>query len=333
MSAALADNAVAVSLTLSRKACARLTFACVIILLMGLFVFGLQTRLYQSVATVTRHDAASRTAASELAVSLVQCRRYENDLLRDLHIPLAFRAAEERWSRSWEGLCNALHELQATSSDAAERGQLECYLTAARDYREKVLQLSDLARQGRLTDRGEAERILAVNRNDSRPTVAEAVVVAQGKVDTDSQTATTLANSACLSVILTGTLTLLSGGLMFAGLIWLRVTRDGVFRRGTTSQAIRITTDHSAKDNKIFDDVGQRVLDASGNAAVAIPVAQTFHPDDFIERRLLDSVETIAAEVVEQAQPQGQRPVAMESPISRVRDDAVAHGGQADKLR
>jgi hypothetical protein len=318
------DATVAAPLTLGRKAGLGLTWACGLAVLVGLLAVGMQMRLYLFAGQSAQQDVAARMAASDLAVSVVRCRRYEQDLLRNLADPQAFQVAQERWSRSWGDLCGALDQLQASARSAADREQAASYLATARDYGENLRKLTDAVRQGRITGRDDAERTLAWHQRDSRPAIAAAVVFARHKIDADAQAEANLAASACFSLILTGALTLWPAGLMLAGMIWLRAAPRGVARRGMVSSSGRAAADRRFADADVLDRRSRGGADTPQTAAADSGEVQTSHPDDFAEIRLLDSLRTIADEVAGQTQPAEQRAAPTESPSLLSSDTPVA---------
>jgi CHASE3 domain sensor protein len=309
--------------TLGHKACAGLAFTCALAVLAGLFSLGQQMRLYRFVGRTTQQDVASRSAAGELAVSVMQCRRYERDLLCSVGDPQALSAAEERCLRSCDDLCNSLHEIQATCWTTTEMGQIDTYLEATRAYRENLREVADTMRHGRITRREEAESAIASRQGDMRPQIAEAVVFAQHKIDVAAKTGKTLADSAIVSITLTGVLLLLPGGLLISAMICLSGAKGRFFFRSrTVSQSSRFAAERRM-DRPEFP-VGCDQATGTLSTPTAVTLGNTLHPDDLAESRLLDSLRTIADEIAEQTQPPAQRAGSSALPIPLANDEPVA---------
>jgi hypothetical protein len=294
-------------LTLGHKACAGLALACLLTVLAGLFALGQQTHVFRLVERAAGHDAALRSAASELAVSAVQSQRYERDLLLNRGDPQALGAAEQQWSRSWDDFCNSLHALQATAWTTAERQQMEAYTAAAKTYRGHLREVVEAMRQGRLTGREDAERALGSCPENAHTKIGEAIIFAGRMVDDTSRAGTKIADSAFLSFILTGTLLLLPAGLVVLGMIRLAAPQTPRSGPRPISRPHPVVEQCRLGRQDFADNSGQ--TSGTRTAATAVSVGTALAPDDLGEYRLLASLQTIAAEMAEQTQPAAQQTV------------------------
>ena len=206
-----------------------------------------QRQLARLAHVVIDSDAVQSQWANRVAISALQCRRYEKDVFLNLNDVPTRNDYMDKWRQSWSKMHDGMEHLKASCSLPEEKHGVEEWLAAARRYRQHFREVVDSIGEGKIVGSECANRAIAPFKDDVRTIITDTASFVDTKAATASRSGERLVQSVFLNVIATSLLAIIPIAVIIAWTIWL--TREIVARNGRLVALCReLDTRHQSLD-------------------------------------------------------------------------------------
>ena len=195
--------------------------ACLLILLAGLFAFQEQLHLQALAEHAIFDDIQDCSLAQGMALSALQCRRYEKDLFLQLHNGTARAHALAEWQEAWSTLARQLAQFGHAADDPSELNWSAAHQGAVQAYHHHFLAVAEQIDQGLFGSAEEADRAFAPFKEEFRQVADDAMALARDQQQRATASGLRLRDHVIWNLLLTCLLVVVPSGLITVWAIWL----------------------------------------------------------------------------------------------------------------
>ncbi|NLE39637.1 MAG: PAS domain S-box protein [Pirellulaceae bacterium] len=196
------------------------TLLCLAIIVIGGISLVRQYLLTTRATSVMAQDARSAIVVGNVAKTALQCSRYEKDVFLNLKNPEARDEYVRKWMSSYVMLRDALHEYATQSTSPIERKRINNWLSAARDYRGRLLGIIEAADAGHYATPVEADLAMEPFKPDMRALLDGASITSEEHSARSIHSSQVLEQSVAAGIRVTGMLATVSVLLVIGWSFW-----------------------------------------------------------------------------------------------------------------
>jgi hypothetical protein len=198
-----------------------------VLILSALFVIEpVNKALVRDVIKQNATDQQLSNFANEIVIQSLLCRRFEKDILLNLHDQQTRSVYQTQWERAMADLEQAITGFQVTAVKQSDREQATAWKSASEEYQNAVRQLLQAIDNGTITQPTEANRLLTSEKGAIRNLTDTATAIAREK-DTAVE-----ASSSAISSSFTMSARIITLLILIGAIVWMTI------RQASQSRAV-----------------------------------------------------------------------------------------------